>query len=393
MDVYLVGGAVRDQLLGIPVTERDYVVVGATPDELVQAGYLPVGRDFPVFLHPKTHDEYALARTERKQGHGYKGFTVYAGTEVTLVEDLLRRDLTINAMALSPEGILIDPYGGQADLAKRVLRHVSPAFSEDPLRVLRLARFAARFADLGFTIAPETRVLAQTLCTSGELAYLVPERIWQEIQRTFHGPHPDIFWQTLAQLGALRALVPASAWHERWLQNSVIYRLAAAPATLTLHRLWGILLLSVYGLDSILATQAKVLGQAWAVPAQATDYVLWMSAQLRFLCSDEPLEPQRLLAFIQGLDYRRRPERFNDCYEDCLWWQQVGGFTQESAAFWPWLADIVKHVTQVNPQAIIKSGVTGAAISEALTAEQAQVLSQLLAKGRAPQKPCWRQAS
>ncbi|MGL5432322.1 MAG: multifunctional CCA tRNA nucleotidyl transferase/2'3'-cyclic phosphodiesterase/2'nucleotidase/phosphatase, partial [Plesiomonas shigelloides] len=172
MQTYLVGGAVRDQLLGLNVTERDWVVVGATPEQLLAQGYQQVGRDFPVFLHPRTHEEYALARTERKQGQGYTGFVCHAAPDVTLEQDLLRRDLTINAIAQAEDGSLTDPYGGQQDLRDRWLRHVSPAFSEDPLRVLRVARFAARFAHLGFRVAPETLALMQQISASGELTHL-----------------------------------------------------------------------------------------------------------------------------------------------------------------------------------------------------------------------------
>lgn len=208
MQIYLVGGAVRDELLGLPVRERDYVVVGARAEELLAQGFEPVGRDFPVFLHPVTHEEYALARTERKQGHGYTGFACFADPGVTLEEDLLRRDLTINAIARDNEGRLYDPFGGQDDLAARVLRHVSPAFGEDPLRVLRVARFAARFHRLGFGVAPETLALMQQMTDSGELAHLTPERVWKELEKVLTGPDPQIFFQVLRDCGALAVLIP-----------------------------------------------------------------------------------------------------------------------------------------------------------------------------------------
>ena len=183
MRVYLVGGAVRDHLLGHPYHEKDYVVVGATPEQLIALGYQPVGKDFPVFLHPKTKEEYALARTERKSGHGYHGFEFHTDVSVTLEEDLIRRDLTINAMAMDDDGNIYDPYKGQQDLADRVLRHVSDAFVEDPLRVLRIARFAARYKSFGFSIAAETLALMQQLAESGELEALTPERVWKETAR------------------------------------------------------------------------------------------------------------------------------------------------------------------------------------------------------------------
>ena len=206
MKTYIVGGAVRDRLLGLPVTDRDYVVVGTTPDQMLALGYQPVGKDFPVFLHPQTHAEYALARTERKSGHGYKGFKVYAAPEVTLEEDLLRRDLTINAIAEDEDGSLVDPYGGQRDLAARVFRHVSEAFAEDPVRILRVARFAARFTE--FAVAPETNALMRQMVDNGEVDALVPERVWQEVSRGLMEAQPSRMFRTLRDCGALARLFP-----------------------------------------------------------------------------------------------------------------------------------------------------------------------------------------
>lgn len=208
MQFYKVGGAVRDRLLGRPISEVDWVVVGASAEQMLELGYRPVGADFPVFLHPQTGEEYALARTERKSGRGYGGFTFHASPEVTLEEDLIRRDLTVNAMAEDEQGRLIDPYGGQQDLAARLLRHVSPAFAEDPLRVLRVARFAARYAPLGFAVAPETLALMRQLAESGELADLTPERSWKEISRALMEPRPDVFIEVLRDCCALAALLP-----------------------------------------------------------------------------------------------------------------------------------------------------------------------------------------
>ncbi|MCE4936001.1 multifunctional CCA addition/repair protein [Aliivibrio fischeri] len=208
MKIYLVGGAVRDSLLNIDVKDKDWVVVGSTPQEMEALGYQTVGQDFPVFLHPKTKEEYALARTERKSGQGYKGFTCYAEPDVTLEEDLLRRDLTINAIAQADNGELIDPYNGQQDIIDRTLRHVSGAFTEDPLRVLRVARFAARFHHLGFTIAHETMNLMKVLVDSGELSHLTAERVWQEWQKSLSSQHPEIFLSTLKECGALAIVLP-----------------------------------------------------------------------------------------------------------------------------------------------------------------------------------------
>lgn len=208
METYLVGGAVRDQLLGRPVHERDWVVVGARPEDLLSIGFRAVGRDFPVFLHPETQEEYALARTERKSGQGHTGFICDFSPTITLEEDLVRRDLTVNAMAEGSDGTLIDPYGGQRDLQARVLRHVSDAFREDPLRVFRVARFAARYAALGFTIATETMELMQAMAASGELEALTPERVWKETERALGEDAPDVYIAVLRECGALAIWFP-----------------------------------------------------------------------------------------------------------------------------------------------------------------------------------------
>ena len=208
MERYLVGGAVRDRLLDLPAGDRDFVVVGATPEAMLAQGFKPVGRDFPVFLHPETGEEYALARTERKSGRGYRGFVVDADPGVTLEEDLQRRDFTINAIAQRDDGTLVDPWQGARDIERRVLRHVGPAFVEDPLRVLRAARFMARFADLGFTIAPETMTLMREIVASGEMAELVPERVWQELVRALASKTPSAFLRTLRACGALEIVLP-----------------------------------------------------------------------------------------------------------------------------------------------------------------------------------------
>ncbi|MFZ3389887.1 MULTISPECIES: multifunctional CCA addition/repair protein [Buttiauxella] len=208
MKIYLVGGAVRDGLLRLPVKDKDWVVVGATPQEMLDAGYQQVGKDFPVFLHPKSREEYALARTERKSGQGYTGFTCYAAPDVTLEQDLLRRDLTINAIAQDERGEFIDPYNGRADIEKRLLRHVSPAFNEDPLRVLRVARFAARYAHLNFQIAPETQALMSAMAANGELEHLTPERVWKETENALTSRNPQVYFDVLRKCGALKVLFP-----------------------------------------------------------------------------------------------------------------------------------------------------------------------------------------
>src|SRR5690606_36945374 len=206
MEIYQVGGAVRDALLGLPVKDRDYVVVGATPEQMVALGYRPVGRAFPVFLHPESQEEYALARTERKTAKGYKGFQVFASPDVSLEEDLARRDLTINAIAQAEDGRLIDPYGGQADILNKKLRHVTDAYAEDPVRILRTARFSARFTD--FTVAPETMSLMQAMVKNGEVDALVPERVWQELAKGLMEAKPSRMFEVLRECGALARIIP-----------------------------------------------------------------------------------------------------------------------------------------------------------------------------------------
>ncbi|AOE49155.1 multifunctional CCA addition/repair protein [Kangiella sediminilitoris] len=208
MQIYLVGGAVRDKLLGLPVKDRDYVVVGATPEEIEAKGFKAVGRDFPVYLHPDTGEEYALARTERKSGRGYKGFKVEFSKDITLEDDLIRRDLTINALAQSEDGSIIDPFGGQDDIKRKKLRHISPAFAEDPLRVLRVARFAARFHYLGFEVAPDTLALMTELINQGEMEYLTPERVWTETHKALSTPSPQLYFEVLRECGALKVIFP-----------------------------------------------------------------------------------------------------------------------------------------------------------------------------------------
>lgn len=208
MQTFLVGGAIRDRLLNFPSQEKDWVVVGSSPEEMVKLGYKPVGHDFPVFIHKETGEEYALARTERKSGHGYKGFIFYASSEISLEQDLVRRDLTINAMAEDSEGNIVDPYGGQRDLESKVLRHVSSAFVEDPLRVLRVARFAARYHHLGFKIAAETQLLMKSIVEAGEMEHLVSERVWKETNRALMEKSPEVYIEVLRECGALKVLLP-----------------------------------------------------------------------------------------------------------------------------------------------------------------------------------------
>ncbi len=306
MQVYLVGGAVRDELLGRPVRERDWVVVGATPEELERLGYRAVGREFPVFLHPETQEEYALARLERKVAPGYRGFITEHSPAVTLEEDLLRRDLTINAMARSADGRIIDPYGGRADLGARLLRHVSAAFAEDPVRILRVARFAARFADLGFTVAPETMALMRVMVANGEANALVSERVWRELEGTLGTASPQRGFEVLRDCGALPVLLPELA-------NSTDAPLAmkalqAAAATGTSNPVrWAALLAGLRAAD------VEALCARLRVPNEARELAV-LSARLGENDSHRPeqavADPHLLLPLFEQADAFRRPERF-----------------------------------------------------------------------------------
>ncbi|MEO8305263.1 MAG: multifunctional CCA addition/repair protein [Betaproteobacteria bacterium] len=327
--VYRVGGSVRDELLDRAVADRDWVVVGATPEMLIASGYKPVGRDFPVFLHPETREEYALARTERKHGRGYRGFEFFVSPDVTLEEDLARRDLTINAMARDEQGALIDPFGGRADLGAGILRHVSPAFSEDPLRVLRVARFAARFA---FTVAPETLALMRALARSGELAELAPERVWQEVARGLMEPHPSKMIHVLRDCGALSRLLP---------EVDALYRAKgtvqvpggtgarldamldlAARRSLPLPVRYAVLAhdlaIAAAGRDLVTKRRTAVarsvrlaegMSQRLKVPADCRDAARVAARWCRVVDQADGLPPARLLGLFAGTDALRRPER------------------------------------------------------------------------------------
>ena len=292
MKVYVVGGAVRDELLGLPVQDRDHVVVGATPEEMVRAGFKPVGKDFPVFLHPRTHEEYALARTERKSGRGYKGFTVYAAPEVTLEDDLRRRDLTINAMAKDEQGHIVDPFGGRQDLENRVLRHVSEAFAEDPVRILRVARFAARF---GFAVAPETLALMQRMVASGETDYLVPERVWQEFSKGLMEKAPEAMFQVLDACGLRARLFPEIQSFSN-LEGSLPQRFARLAWPLK-------------------EGQVKALCERLRVPNEVRELALLAARSRVALRASRLATPQALLELLKRADAFRRPERFRELLE------------------------------------------------------------------------------
>ncbi|MCW5625458.1 MAG: multifunctional CCA tRNA nucleotidyl transferase/2'3'-cyclic phosphodiesterase/2'nucleotidase/phosphatase [Burkholderiales bacterium] len=303
MKIYRVGGAVRDERLGLPVRDRDWVVVGATPEAMVQAGFRPVGRDFPVFLHPQTHEEYALARTERKSGPGYRGFVVHAAPDVTLEDDLARRDLTINAMALDEHGSLVDPFGGAQDLSAGVLRHVSPAFTEDPVRILRVARFAARF---GFTVAPETLQLMRQMVADGEVDHLVAERVWQEVSRGLMEARPSTMFRVLQDCDALPVIAPELAVMLVADGSRILDRLDraaddAAPLTVRFA-------LTVWRTGDDLES----LCARWRVPADCRELAELAARWLSRIGNAPASTATQLVELLQGVDAFRRPDRFRE---------------------------------------------------------------------------------
>lgn len=307
LQVYIVGGAVRDALLGLPAGDRDWVVVGASPEDMAARGFLPVGGDFPVFLHPQTHEEYALARTERKSGRGYKGFTFYTGADVTLEQDLQRRDLTVNAIAQAPDGRLIDPMQGQNDIRLKVLRHVGQAFTEDPVRLLRLARFAARFTD--FSIADETLALAKQLVNEGEVDALVPERVWQEMAKGLIAAQPGRMFQILQSTGALARVMPGLQFNE-----SLVDDLACAART-------DFSVPMRFALLCRLSGSPDSVGAAIRAPSICQDYARLLPLVLSSLgmashakVPDSPMQsgPQQWLDLMERCDALRKPERFLD---------------------------------------------------------------------------------
>lgn len=362
MEIHLVGGAVRDRLLGLPVKDRDWVVVGATPQQMLDAGFKPVGRDFPVFIHPDSGEEYALARTERKSGKGYTGFDFHASPEVTLEEDLRRRDLTINALAQASDGRIIDPYGGQQDLQRRILRHVSPAFVEDPLRVLRVARFAARFAPQGFRVAEETLELMRRLSAGDELEHLSPERVWQEFHRALATAAPLTFIRLLDQVGACGKLLP---------------ELCALPtnAEAASQRLWQAggdadqqfaLLLSLAS-QTETATAATAMIEAFCrrlrVPNRCRDLALQLRLYHQQLCDFARISAEQRLQLIKRLDLLRRPQRL-DLLRPCVQALHKGHRIA------PELEPLLQALKAVEPRALMAEGFSGRALGEELERRQ-----------------------
>ena len=319
MKIYAVGGAVRDELLGLPVADRDYVVVGSTPEEMVRLGYKPVGKDFPVFLHPSTHEEHALARTERKVARGYKGFQIYAAPDVTLEQDLERRDLTINAMARDEARRLVDPFGGAADLERGLLRHVSPAFVEDPVRILRVARFAARF---GFAVAPETMALMRSMVADGEADALVPERVWQEFSRGLLEGDPALMFPVLAEAGLLEKLLPELRLefeHGRPVNDSarILVRALGCAAA---GRLGLAPRFALVALRAGSAEATRAVSERLKAPGDCRDLALLAGRHAETIKRAAALSAPDLLALLERCDAFRRPERFDEllALAECL---------------------------------------------------------------------------
>lgn len=367
MQTYLVGGAVRDNLLNYPVYDKDWVVVGATPEQMQQQGFRPVGKDFPVFIHPESGEEYALARTERKSGKGYTGFLYHASPEITLEEDLIRRDLTINAMAMDTQGNIIDPYHGQQDLQQKVLRHVSPAFAEDPLRVLRVARFQARYAPLGFTIAPETRQLMQQLAASDELEHLTAERVWQEFQRALGEAAPQQFLLTLKQTNALSILFPELL---PAVEDPLTLNAISQPADARVR--FAILLRSAFAntakTESI--QRIKTFCDVHRAPNAYRDLALQFSTQADHLCHYTKLDAQQRLQLVKDLDLLRRNEHLDLLIQGCA---LIGS---DDLSVTTLLPELLQSLRQIEPKQLMQQGFKGKALGKAIQQTQLQHCQQ-----------------
>lgn len=396
MEIFLVGGAVRDKLLGRTVSEKDWVVVGATPEEMLALGYQPVGKDFPVFLHPQTKEEYALARTERKTAPGYTGFQFYAAADVTLEDDLVRRDLTINAIAESETGELFDPFGGQDDIHNRVLRHVSPAFAEDPVRILRIARFAARYHHLGFTVAEETRELMRSMVSSGEVDHLVAERVWKEMSRALLEASPSVFFSTLRDCGALARILPEvdalfgvpqrPEYHPEIdtgihtlmsleqacrLSTSVEVRFAVLLHDLgkgeTPKEEWP----RHHAHEQRSLPLVRAVCQRLAAPKTARDLALAV-AEFHTHCHKAlELKPTTLVKTLEKLDAFRRPQRFGEFLLCCE--ADARGRTGLETRAYPqadYFAGALRACMQVSVAELMENGLSGADLGQALHRER-----------------------
>jgi tRNA nucleotidyltransferase (CCA-adding enzyme) len=403
MEVYLVGGAVRDRLLGRPVHERDWVVVGATPEELERDGYVSVGREFPVFLHPETHEEYALARLERKVAPGYRGFTTQFSPEVTLEEDLKRRDLTINAMAQSAAGEIVDPCGGQRDLEARLLRHVSESFIEDPVRILRVARFAARYAHLGFRVAQDTLELMTRMTASGEVNALVPERVWQETESALGESRPEVYFETLRSCGALKIIFPEVdalfgipqpvKWHpeiDAGLHVMLSLRYAANVGASTgcryavlAHDLGKALtpaamLPSHRGHEEAGVSLVEAMSDRLKVPNGYRELAVMVCRHHIVVHKAEELRPTTVLTLLETSDAFRRPERFSDfllaCECDARGRTGLENRPYPQKPYFQQARDVAAAVTLSDAD---RAGLQGKAIGEKLRGKRVAALSEL----------------
>ncbi len=401
MKIYLVGGAVRDQLLQIPIKDRDYMVVGATPEQMLSLGYTQVGKDFPVFLHPQTGQEYALARTERKTAKGYQGFSCYAAPDVTVEDDLLRRDLTINAIAQDDKGHLIDPYGGLQDIENRTLRHVSDAFIEDPLRVLRVARFAARFHHMGFSIAPETMALMQKIAASGELDALTPERIFTELDKALSTCSPQIFFEVLRESHALKILFPEidalfgvpqpEQWHpeiDTGIHTLMVVEQAALLSDDNAVRFAAL----VHDLGKALSPKAhlpkhhghgqkglapiKALCQRLRVPNEYRDLALLVCEQHQNVHQAFELRAQTLVKLFDKADLWRKPQRLSQLLLSCEADNKGrAGFENNDYPQKEYLNKAFKLASSIATKPIIEAGFKGAEIKDELIRQRIEILS------------------
>lgn len=378
MKIYLVGGAVRDKLLGLPIKERDYVVVGATVSDMLARGYKQVGKEFPVFLHPKTNEEYALARMERKTEPGYKGFAFDTSSNVTLEDDLLRRDLTINAMAIDVDDLdkkqpaIIDPHHGQADLQKKLLRHVSPAFAEDPVRILRVGRFLARFASLGFSVAPETTALMCAMTQAGEVNALVAERVWKELERALAEKNPEQFFEVLASAHALSILFP-----HLHIDGAGI---AALKAVVTLSPVSAMRFAALLHAlpEGHPHTEAKhaiaKLCDRYRVPNYFHDLAKLTALHYQTALRAPSLTAEELLKLFSALDIFRRDDRF----QDFLIASTAIANSQHSDFNAKWLQDCAQIAKSVDVQALIAAGFTGQMLAEKLREKRRERIAKWL---------------
>lgn len=369
MKIYLVGGAIRDEMLGLPVKERDWVVVGGTPEELIAKGFQPVGKAFPVFIHPETHEEYALARTERKIGKGYKGFTFYTAPDVSLEEDLKRRDLTINAMARSPKGGLIDPYHGQHDLQNKLLRHISSAFAEDPVRILRLARFASKLTE--FQVAEETNKLMKKMVTNGEVNALVKERVWQELARALSEKAPQRFFIVLDNCGALKILFPEINPQGNGIKALAIATILTADPVIRFATLF----------HDIAESSTKNFCHRLRVPREFANLAHLISQWFQTFQQIKHATANTILHFIKSTDALRRLERFEKfllaCHACLLVYDPKSDFSRQS-----FLIEILKNMNAIDLTALQAQNLKGHEFGKALHDLQLAAIKKAMKKSQ-----------